>query len=60
MQNRHNERNEFYEERAAIIEYDGGIDRIEAERLAKLYTLDHFTDYTLRTSSPAILTDTQE
>ena len=48
MQNRHNERNEFYEERAAIIEYDGGVDRVEAERLAKLDTLDHFTDYTLR------------
>ena len=43
-----NDRNEFYEERAAIIEYDGGVDRVEAERLAKLDTLDHFTDYTLR------------
>ena len=49
MQNRHNERNEFYEERSAIIEYDGGVDRVEAERLARLDTLDHFTDYTLRT-----------
>ena len=45
---RTNYRNEFYEERAAIIEYDGGVDRVEAERLAKLDTLDHFADYTLR------------
>lgn len=30
----HDELIELYEERAAIMEYDGGIDRLEAQRLA--------------------------
>ena len=30
----------LYEERAAIMEYDGGLERVEAERLAALDVLE--------------------
>src|SRR5689334_13503246 len=33
---------EFYEERAAIMQYDGGLPRGEAERRARMETLRHF------------------
>ena len=32
----------FYEERAAIVEYEGGLERVEAERLAFEWTLVHW------------------